>query len=165
MCICCHVNLDDSVEHVTHFVDLHSVGVLQQQEFAPPSDQTGDGVDHLSVSTGPSWDLFKQDKSDVQRIIFTAVQCFLKAIRQRWIKHVKLTVTETLTGVSLSPPPPPPLYKRSWRRVLLLFLLILLIDSLWYDSILNWTINNTNTNSNMNKHQSGKSSSKPNLKN
>lgn len=94
-------------------VDLHRVGILQQQEFALGSDQAGDGVNHFCVP-GLSWDLPHRRTVD-ERIDEPDTD--------------QKDVNRTLTGVSL-PPPSPPLWNRSWRRVLL-FLLILLIDCFW----------------------------------
>lgn len=44
-------------------VDLHSIRILKEEQFALCSDQTGDGVNHFSISTRQSGDLFEVDQS------------------------------------------------------------------------------------------------------
>lgn len=43
-------------------VDLYSVRVLQEEEFAFPSGYTGNGVEHFIMSSRLSWDLWKKKK-------------------------------------------------------------------------------------------------------
>lgn len=62
ICDCC--NISDLLFNIftTHLVDLHSIRTLKEEELALCSDQTGNGVDHFSISTRLSWDLFKKKK-------------------------------------------------------------------------------------------------------
>lgn len=51
-------------------VDLHSVRVLQKEDFSLRSDQTGNGVDHSHISARLSWDLFFILKKELNLLVF-----------------------------------------------------------------------------------------------
>lgn len=72
-----------------YLVDLHSVRVLEDEEFALRSDQASDGVNHFSISPGLSWDL--KVKQPLEKL----------KVSETWFI---INLSQTLTGVSLSPP-------------------------------------------------------------
>ena len=108
----CHRNSRNILFNMftANLVDLHSIGALEEEEFALCSDQTGKGVDHFSPSNGLSWDLsrwirgFRCTAYDIHGNELEGRTCQLDAYRSVPVSSVDSPVEEVLKERLAVPP-------------------------------------------------------------